>query len=190
MGIFLLREWIMQNFPQFENEQPAPARVEAPMIPAAAPPFEDGIDQEPVLPLEDEQNQHTENEAPGLLEMPEHEYNGDPVGIEQEEEELNGANIHEIMDVAAENFGRWVLRQRNQDAAQPAPELAEDAGDELDGFMDGVGLRGPITNLFQNAFLIMLLVSAGLMTLIWIPYVIGRTLLIVVLLITLTTDAT
>ncbi|KAI2642942.1 hypothetical protein GGS21DRAFT_500295 [Xylaria nigripes] len=58
-------------------------------------------------------------------------------------------------------------------AAGLDPEAAEDAED-FDGIMELIGMRGPITGLFQNAIFCAFLVSTSIFLGVLIPYNIGR----------------
>ena len=56
---------------------------------------------------------------------------------------------------------------------------AIEEGEDLDGVMELIGLRGPLTGLFQNAILSAVLLSATIGGGIWIPYVWGKVVLVV-----------
>ena len=52
-------------------------------------------------------------------------------------------------------------------------------GEDFDGVMDLIGMRGPLTALFQNATFSAVLVSATIAGAIWLPYVWGKVVLFV-----------
>ena len=61
---------------------------------------------------------------------------------------------------------------------QQDAEAIEDAED-FDGVMELVGLRGPLTGLFQNAMFSAVLLSATIGCGVWIPYVWGKVVIVV-----------
>jgi hypothetical protein len=49
------------------------------------------------------------------------------------------------------------------------------AGEEFDGILEAMGIRGPIGLLFQNAALMALVVVLALASTAWMPYIVGKT---------------
>lgn len=65
----------------------------------------------------------------------------------------------------------------NADGAAPAVDI--DEGDDFDGIMELVGMRGPIFGLMQNAAISLVLITLAVMLGIAVPYIWGRILLTV-----------
>ncbi|OZJ01696.1 hypothetical protein BZG36_05489, partial [Bifiguratus adelaidae] len=65
---------------------------------------------------------------------------------------------------------------------EPPVDAAEDddmepAGDDMDGVLEAIGMRGSLWMLVQNSALMMLLIGCCLGVAIWIPFIFGKTLL-------------
>lgn len=82
---------------------------------------------------------------------------------------VNGGNEGAEGEVAEVHAG--VLNQHEA-------EIVDD-GDDLDGVMELVGLRGPLIGLFQNATFSAVLLMATIGGAIWIPYIWGKIVLVV-----------
>ncbi|RKP24567.1 hypothetical protein SYNPS1DRAFT_29672 [Syncephalis pseudoplumigaleata] len=63
----------------------------------------------------------------------------------------------------------------NQFGAEFDPQFNEMAGEEFDGVLEAMGIRGPIGLLFQNAALMTILVMLALACAAWMPYIVGKT---------------
>jgi E3 ubiquitin-protein ligase MARCH6 len=109
--------------------------------------------------------------------------------------DADGANQEEAVDIFGDNqnppFMHGGHGGRNDDngpeqeaqmaadvveaaaAAGLDPEAVEDAED-FDGIMELIGMRGPITGLFQNAIFCAFLVSISIFVGIFVPYNVGR----------------
>lgn len=86
-----------------------------------------------------------------------------PVGGAQDDEPAPGALGDGVLDAA--------------DLDEPADVLDPDAIDDLEdfeGIMELLGMRGPITNLFQNVIFCALLVQIALFACVFAPFNIGR----------------
>jgi E3 ubiquitin-protein ligase MARCH6 len=67
----------------------------------------------------------------------------------------------------------------NQIGAEFDPQFNEMAGEEFDGVLEAMGIRGPIGLLFQNAALMTILVMLALACAAWMPYIVGKTFVLV-----------
>ncbi|PSN60040.1 hypothetical protein BS50DRAFT_681870 [Corynespora cassiicola Philippines] len=68
-------------------------------------------------------------------------------------------------------------------AAQAGIDLndqdAIDDAEDLEGIMELIGMQGPLTGLFQNAMFSAVLISATLACAVWLPYLLGKVVLLV-----------
>lgn len=67
-------------------------------------------------------------------------------------------------------------------AADDEDEEDGDVGDDLDGVLEAVGMRGSLWLLAQNSILMCLLISLCLGAAVWVPYVVGKLFILVRLL--------
>ncbi|RUS31209.1 hypothetical protein BC938DRAFT_478246 [Jimgerdemannia flammicorona] len=58
-------------------------------------------------------------------------------------------------------------------------EEEENAGDDLDGVLEAIGMRGSLWMLVQNSALMALLISLCLAAAVWVPYTVGKTVLLI-----------
>lgn len=56
----------------------------------------------------------------------------------------------------------------------------EEEGDDLDGVLEIIGMRGPLPTLFQNGIFSTVLVTGALALSLWLPYILGKFVLLVV----------
>jgi E3 ubiquitin-protein ligase DOA10 len=54
-----------------------------------------------------------------------------------------------------------------------------DVADDINGVLEAIGMRGNLWLLFQNSILMALMISMCLSVAVWIPYVIGRVVIMV-----------
>ncbi|KAK9247827.1 hypothetical protein V1506DRAFT_453898 [Lipomyces tetrasporus] len=85
--------------------------------------------------------------------------------------EADGEGQNEEM-VARDGFGDADLQRNLED------ELDEE-GDDFDGIMELIGMRGPLPVLFQNGVFSTILVTGTLAVSLWVPYLIGKVALLV-----------
>ncbi|KAI9597532.1 hypothetical protein BDF19DRAFT_435367 [Syncephalis fuscata] len=126
----------------------------------ASPPMED----EPLLEEneEEEEEQEEEQENEGL-QLPLRADNNHQVeaDILNEEEERAEEQINNILPDSSDEEG-------------DEGEDEEDNG-QFDGVLEAMGIRGPIGLLFQNAALMTILVMLALACAAWMPYIVGKT---------------
>ncbi|KAK9385817.1 hypothetical protein V1515DRAFT_213378 [Lipomyces mesembrius] len=85
--------------------------------------------------------------------------------------EGDGEGQHEEL-VVRDGFDDVDLQRNLED------ELDED-GDDFDGIMELIGMRGPLPVLFQNGIFSTILVTGTLAVSLWVPYLIGKVALLV-----------
>ncbi|KAK9454767.1 hypothetical protein V1511DRAFT_500923 [Dipodascopsis uninucleata] len=89
-------------------------------------------------------------------------------------------------DLAAEeNVGNNLLARQGQgvndiDIPRNAEEEIEEDADDFDGIMELIGMRGPLLVLFQNGLFSTVLVTGTLAVSLWVPYIFGKVLLLVI----------
>ncbi|RCH82636.1 hypothetical protein CU098_002497, partial [Rhizopus stolonifer] len=73
-----------------------------------------------------------------------------------------------------------------ENTPMPAPAPVDNANQEpfeftenIDGFLEAIGMRGSILTLVQNSMLMTLMINLCLCVTVWIPYVIGRSVILV-----------
>lgn len=79
-----------------------------------------------------------------------------------------------------------LFNERNENNAQfldnPIDDEDEDegdVGDDLDGVLEAVGMRGSLWLLAQNSILMCLLISLCLGAAVWVPYLVGEMFILV-----------
>lgn len=108
--------------------------------------------------------------------------------------EFSASSTVERSDYFAEQFlDETVLEEEEADtppaiAAPPvldpmAPnnnnEVQFDFGEDFDGILEAIGMRGNVLMLVQNSILMSLMINLCLCVTVWIPYVIGRSVILV-----------
>ncbi|KAG1059403.1 hypothetical protein G6F42_028332 [Rhizopus arrhizus] len=59
-------------------------------------------------------------------------------------------------------------------------EAPFDFGEDFDGILEAIGMRGNVLMLLQNSILMSLMINLCLCVTVWIPYVIGRSVILVI----------
>lgn len=87
--------------------------------------------------------------------------------------------IRRQRDIIAE-FERNLMQNR-QERQQAAADIDEplDVGDDINGVLEAIGMRGNPWILVQNSVLMSLMISLCLGVAVWIPYVVGRLVIMV-----------
>lgn len=202
IAAYLFRDWIMQNMPA---EQPAEEEVNNPEqneIDQHAVDFINMIRQaadQQEGPAEWQGIHRRHNNLPNRFVFPEGEES------ESEEENFFG-NTNDDMDHDDEHYRHFfhederpemeevfderpAVPQRNVDPVEPIllprrqqqinVEAPVDMGDEAIGILEAVGFRGSPWMMVQNSALLSLVMCVCLGVAVWIPYVIGRCMILV-----------
>lgn len=108
--------------------------------------------------------------------------------------EFSASSTVERSDYFAEQFlDETVLEEEEADTppaieAPPAldpiapnnnNEVPFDFGEDFDGILEAIGMRGNVLMLVQNSILMSLMINLCLCVTVWIPYVIGRSVILV-----------
>ncbi|KAI9823012.1 MAG: hypothetical protein M1832_002666 [Thelocarpon impressellum] len=95
------------------------------------------------------------------------------VAIAQEDEDVEHDGRRDVAGIADDGdlggFG----------GVEPEDPDAIEDGEDFDGVMELIGMRGPLTGLFQNATFSAVLISATIAGALWLPYVWGKVVLVV-----------
>ncbi|KAG9236727.1 hypothetical protein BJ875DRAFT_210336 [Amylocarpus encephaloides] len=86
----------------------------------------------------------------------------------------------EIVDEVAREHDREDMEAALAAGIDPMDLDAIDDGEDFEGIMDLVGMRGPLLGLIQNALFSTLLLALAVAIGVWIPYNIGRVILLLV----------
>ncbi|CAE6382190.1 unnamed protein product [Rhizoctonia solani] len=60
----------------------------------------------------------------------------------------------------------------DEEDAQDAEPMGDD---DMDGALEAIGMRGPITSVFQNVFLMIFIIDLAIAVGIWVPFTMGKT---------------
>lgn len=127
-----------------------------------------------------------DNSLPDLVDRPQHGLNHDEAIIENLRERFGGPMNDPIINA----FERE-MRNRQQEpvdglaaaAAAAAAAVDEDepldVGDDINGVLEAIGMRGNPWMLVQNSVLMSLMISLCLGVAVWIPYVVGRLVILI-----------
>ncbi|KAL7319178.1 hypothetical protein PS15m_002347 [Mucor circinelloides] len=160
-----------------------------------SPPFDQdqvvAEDTWPSINQFDEDEWEDDNSLPDLVERLEHEQNPDEAIIDNLRERFGGPMNDPIINA----FEREMRDRRQRDQQQePVDGLAAaaaaaaaavdedeplDVGDDINGVLEAIGMRGNPWMLVQNSVLMSLMISLCLGVAVWIPYVVGRLVILI-----------
>ncbi|KAG1093268.1 hypothetical protein G6F42_019001 [Rhizopus arrhizus] len=160
-----------------------------------SPPFDQdqvvAEDTWPSINQFDEDEWEDDNSLPDLVHRPEHEQHPDEAIIDNLRERFGGPMNDPIINA----FEREMRNRRQRDQQQePADGLAAaaaaaaaavdedeplDVGDDINGVLEAIGMRGNPWMLVQNSVLMSLMISLCLGVAVWIPYVVGRLVILI-----------
>jgi E3 ubiquitin-protein ligase MARCH6 len=95
------------------------------------------------------------------------------------EQVLNEAVLDEEDEMETEEAPVIQLQAHRQppEVAQPNVEEPFDFVENMDGILEAIGMRGNLLLLLQNSILMCLMINLCLCVTVWIPYVIGRSVI-------------
>ncbi|KAF8677376.1 hypothetical protein RHS04_05713 [Rhizoctonia solani] len=64
------------------------------------------------------------------------------------------------------------VEEEDEEDAQDAEPMGDD---DMDGALEAIGMRGPITTVFQNVFLMIFIIDLAIAVGIWVPFTMGKT---------------
>lgn len=208
VAAFLLREWIIQNIPAelgLDDQEEGAANL--PPNPENANNEDAAIDRDDRI--DDTGQEWMQAENTGIHDNAEDQQNvfsgrnqDDSEWTSEDEENETGANLRRGEPPNAPLLGRnnrALLPEptlienpaQNPQPLPPPPQLAalengpeneneeENIGDDLDGVMEVIGMRGDMLLLASNSVLFCLLVALCLGATVWMPYIIGIVFILV-----------
>ncbi|KAL1918314.1 uncharacterized protein VTP21DRAFT_2974 [Calcarisporiella thermophila] len=130
-----------------------------------------------------EENEHEEHEVPEQhVPAPnDHEdglfrFQGAALGHEDE----HGLDHDNVGGMAGEGGQQGMDEgEEDEEAGEEEEEEEEIAEDDLEGMFEAIGIRGPLWMLLQNSALMALLISLCLGASVFVPYVTGKTLILI-----------
>ncbi|KAK7205218.1 hypothetical protein BZA70DRAFT_257849 [Myxozyma melibiosi] len=134
---------------------------------------------EPEPEEEPEQEPEANVEEPGLWEtvgawLQEYIIGGDN---QADAERLAGAiDVVDNFDAMMEPAAR---RLEDEEAVEDRDGEGDDDGDDFDGVLEFIGVRGPLSTLFQNGSFATVMMTGTLALALWVPYLIGKFVLMV-----------
>lgn len=155
-------------------------------------------DRWPTINQFDEDEWEDDNSLPDLIDRPQHELNHDEAIIENLRERFGGPMNDPIINAfEREMQNRQQQGQQQQQQQEPVDGLAAadaaaaaaaaavdedeplDVGDDINGVLEAIGMRGNPWMLVQNSVLMSLMISLCLGVAVWIPYVVGRLVILI-----------
>ncbi|KAL9556071.1 hypothetical protein MBANPS3_002067 [Mucor bainieri] len=147
-------------------------------------------DRWPSINQFDEDEWEDDNSLPDLVDRPEHNLDHDEAIIENLRERFGGPMNDPIINAFEREMRH---RQQQQEpveglvaaaaAAAAAAAVEEDepldVGDDINGVLEAIGMRGNPWMLVQNSVLMSLMISLCLGVAVWIPYVVGRLVILI-----------
>ncbi|ORX87349.1 hypothetical protein K493DRAFT_291014 [Basidiobolus meristosporus CBS 931.73] len=134
------------------------------------------------VPATDNEDQ-SEPEELELVDGPPAEENGEEGGIFQHIRNwVENLEDDEQIERNGENDGNnepAAVNEENANNGGDIPLAEGNAGDDLDGVLEAIGMRGPFWMLFQNSLLMVVLISFCLSLAVCLPYSIGKTVILI-----------
>ncbi|CCO30876.1 E3 ubiquitin-protein ligase MARCH6 [Rhizoctonia solani AG-1 IB] len=70
---------------------------------------------------------------------------------------------------------RAPLVEEEEEEEEDAQDAEPMGDDDMDGALEAIGMRGPITSVFQNVFLMIFIIDLAIAVGIWVPFTMGKT---------------
>ncbi|CAE6474360.1 unnamed protein product [Rhizoctonia solani] len=70
---------------------------------------------------------------------------------------------------------RVPIEEDEEDVEEDAQDAEPMGDDDMDGALEAIGMRGPITSVFQNVFLMIFIIDLAIAVGIWMPFTMGKT---------------
>ncbi|KAJ1306920.1 hypothetical protein OPQ81_007903 [Rhizoctonia solani] len=67
------------------------------------------------------------------------------------------------------------IEEEEDDGEEDAQDIEPMGDDDMDGALEAIGMRGPITSVFQNVFLMIFIIDLAIAVGIWMPFTMGKT---------------
>ncbi|CAE6428946.1 unnamed protein product [Rhizoctonia solani] len=67
------------------------------------------------------------------------------------------------------------IEEDDDDGEEDVQDVEPMGDDDMDGALEAIGMRGPITSVFQNVFLMIFIIDLAIAVGIWMPFTMGKT---------------